>query len=154
MNLSWEEWLGVTLLEISLVWVGLELTSCGWITPLLIDSSWLTLVWFESIELELLSLVYISMFDLLGLGGCWRFFWMVFYYGCSYLWWWELGKLVHLRNHELSAMWIKFVLEALWYCTVLVVSPKNSVYLLCFHYLDFSYTYTQILMVNGDTAMA
>ena len=54
--------------------------------PPWIDSSWITLVWFDPIELELPSLVYKSMFDILRLGGsCRWFFWMVVDYGCSYL---------------------------------------------------------------------
>ena len=42
------------------------------------DSSCLTLVWFDPIELELLSFVYKSMFDILGLG----LFFMVLLDGC------------------------------------------------------------------------
>ena len=68
MNLSLVEWLGVTLLR--------KLNCLGWIRVNLlwlnyhpwIDSSWITLVWFDPIELDLPSLVHTSMFNILGLG--------------------------------------------------------------------------------------
>ena len=105
-----------------------SLSYLGWIRinllwlnyPPWIDSSWLTLVWFDPIELELPYLVYKSMFDILGLG-------VVFHGSFG----WLLIMVVHtfdgesLGNHECSAMWMNFVLEALWPCMVFTVSPKN-----------------------------
>ena len=52
-------------IRVNLMW----LNYCPWI-----DSSWLTLVLFDPIELELPSLVYKSMFDILGLVRAVRFF--------------------------------------------------------------------------------
>ena len=61
--------------------------------PPWIDPWWITLVWFDRSELELPSLVYKSMFDILFLGCFFSwFFYMVIDYVCSYLWCWELGK--------------------------------------------------------------
>ena len=51
--LSWVVRLGVILLEIRISWVGWELNSFCWLPPHWIDSSWLTMVLFWPIELEL-----------------------------------------------------------------------------------------------------
>ena len=109
-----------------LVWTRVNLL---WLSyPHWIDSSWVALVLFNPLKLELPYSVYKSMIDILRLGYWWFFLdgwlWLVIL-GCSYLWFWELGKLVRLGSHVCFAMWMRFVLEAFWYCMVFVVILEN-----------------------------
>ena len=73
-----------------LCWIRVNLLWLNY--PPWIDSSWLTLVWFDHTELELPYFFYKYVFDILGWGSFSWLFFMVVDYGCSYLWWWEIGK--------------------------------------------------------------